>query len=309
MTRKVARMLHVVRNLEPGAASVRIVMLPDLPLKGDVSDWLKSDSAGVKLAKLAAAAPLWEPGAGKTGGGILSDERLIAELAGLSRLEYAKRRKPAAEAVGIGVGELDGIVRAKYGEDKDKAPAAALYEHWNVEAADDPVDGSILLRAIKEAVRRYVFMSDDQAVAVTLWMVFSWLHEHMTHSPILFVTSAEQDSGKSTLLGVINFLARRSLQTVDISGAALFRSITKWQPTFIVDEADDALADNSDLRSVINSGWTRGQGVVRCHPDTHEPELFSTFAPKVVAMVPFAAGTTAWVVYPSLTAPWAHNGF
>jgi Protein of unknown function (DUF3631) len=35
---------------------------------------------------------------------------------------------------------------------------------------------------------------------------------------------------------------------------------------------------------VINSGWTRGQGVIRCHPDTHEPELFSTFAPKVVAM-------------------------
>ena len=52
----------------------------------------------------------------------------------------------------------------------------------------------------------------------------------------------------------------------------------------IVDEADDALGDNPDLRSVINSGWTRGQGVIRCHPDTHEPELFSTFAPKIVAM-------------------------
>jgi hypothetical protein len=52
----------------------------------------------------------------------------------------------------------------------------------------------------------------------------------------------------------------------------------------IVDEADDALSDNPDLRSVINSGWTRGQGVIRCHPDTREPELFSTFAPKIVAM-------------------------
>jgi hypothetical protein len=82
----------------------------------------------------------------------------------------------------------------------------------------------------------------------------------------------------------VNFLARRSLQSVDISGPALFRSIAKWQPTLIVDEADDALADNPDLRSVINSGWTRGQGVIRCHPDSHEPELFSTFAPKVVAM-------------------------
>src|SRR5262249_16744871 len=103
-------------------------------------------------------------------------------------------------------------------------------------------------------------------------------------SPILYVTSAEKDSGKSTLLGVVNFLARRSLQSVDISGPALFRSIAKWQPTLIVDEADDALADNPDLRSVINSGWTRGQVVPRCHPDTHEVEIFSTLPPKVVAM-------------------------
>ena len=187
--------------------------------------------------------------------------------------------------MGIGAGELDKIVAAERGDGKEKEPAAALYEHWNVEAAGAPVDTAILLRAIKEAVRRYVFMSDEQAVAVTLWIIFSWLHEHsVTHSPILYVTSAEKDSGKSTLVGVLNFLARRSLQSVDISGPALFRSIAKWQPCLIVDEADDALSDNPDLRSVINSGWTRGQGVIRCHPDSHEPELFSTFAPKIVAM-------------------------
>jgi hypothetical protein len=271
---------HVARNLHPIAKSVRIVELPGLPPKGDVSNWLDSDSAGVRLAKLAATAPLWEPSAG-------SDEESIVELAALSKLQYAKRRKDAAETIGIGVGELDKIVAEARGERKDEKLAPALYEHWNVEAANEPVDGGILLRALKEATQRYVFMSDDQAVAVTLWIVFSWLHEHagaVTHSPILYVTSAEKDSGKSTLLGVVNFLARRSLQSVDISGPALFRSITKWQPTFIVDEADDALANNPDLRSVINSGWTRGQGVIRCHPDTHEPELFSTFAPKVVAM-------------------------
>src|SRR5262249_37103933 len=194
-----------------------------------------------------------------------------------------------------GCGRGDRDWRRRAGQDrrrgacdgKDEKLAPALYEHWSVEAANEPVDGGILLRALKEAIQRYVFISDDQAIAVTSWIVFSWLHEHegaVTHSPILYVTSAEKDSGKSTLLGVVNFLARRSLQSVDISGPALFRSITKWQPTFIVDEADDALTNNPDLRSVINSGRTRGQGVIRCHPDTHEPELFSTFAPKVVAM-------------------------
>jgi hypothetical protein len=274
---------HVARNLGPVAKTVRIVELPGLPLKGDVSDWLRADTAGAKLANLAAAAPLWEPSA-EGGGGAMSDEELIAELAGLSKLQYAKRRTDAARTIGIGVGDLDKIVAEARGDDEDVEPSPALYDHWNVEGSNEPVEIGVLLHAIKEAIRRYVFMSDDQAITVALWVIFSWLHEHMTHSPMLFVTSAERDSGKSTLLRVLNFLAGRSLQCVEISGPALFRSITKWQPTIIVDEVDDVLADNPDLRSVVNSGWTRGQGVVRCNPDTHEPELFSTFAPKVVAM-------------------------
>src|SRR5262249_26884683 len=58
----------------------------------------------------------------------------------------------------------------------------------------------------------------------------------------------------------------------------------KWNPTFVVDEADDAFVDNPDLRQVINSGWTRGQGVMRCDPDTNEPRRFSTFCPKAIAL-------------------------
>jgi hypothetical protein len=53
---------HVARSLNAVAASVRVVELPGLPPKGDVSDWLKSDTAGVELTKLAEAAPLWQPG-------------------------------------------------------------------------------------------------------------------------------------------------------------------------------------------------------------------------------------------------------
>jgi hypothetical protein len=274
---------HVARQLNPVAGSVRIVELPGLPVRGDVSDWLKGDSAGARLAKLATAAPLWELSAEKISAA--SDEELIIGLAELPRLDYAKRRKDMAEALGIGVGELDKIVALARGD--GKKPTVPLYAHWNVEAASEPIDGGILLGAIRETIQRYVFITEEQATAVALWVAFSWLHEHegaVTHSPILFVTSAEKDSGKTTLLGVLNFLTRRSLQSVDISGPALFRSIAKWQPTLIVDEADDTLADNPDLRSVINSGWTRGQGVIRCHPDTHEPQVFSSFAPKVVGM-------------------------
>jgi hypothetical protein len=277
----------VARAIDDVAASLRILDLyPERDDGSDVSDWIMDDTAGAKLAQMAKEAPLWEPAADKAST-IASDEKLILELAGLSKLQYAKRRKDAADEIGIGVGDLDKIVADTRGDAKGKGPAPALYEHWKVEPADAAVVAAELLRDVKAALRRYVFMSEEQLLVVALWIMFSWLHECtivVTHSAILLVMSPERDSGKTTLLGTVNFLAYRPVQTVDISGAALFRSITKWEPTIIVDEADDALAENPDLRSVINSGWTRGQGTIRCHPDTHEPELFSTFAPKVVAM-------------------------
>jgi hypothetical protein len=278
----------VAAALNGVAASVRVLdLFPDRTDGSDVSDWLKDDRAGSRLAKLAKDADEWEAPSDSGGGGSgasagKGDGELIDDLAALPKLQYEKRREAAAEQLGIRVSALDKIVTEARGETKGKDDGA-LCEHWRVEPSDEPVDGGALLEALVDTIRGYVFLSEDQAVVVALWIVFSWLHEHeafATHSPLLFVTSAERDSGKSTLLGVVNFLARRSLQSVDITGAALFRSLAKWQPTMIIDEADDALKNNIDLRSVINSGWTRGQGVIRCHPDTHEPERFSTFARK-----------------------------
>ena len=75
------------------------------------------------------------------------------------------------------------------------------------------------------------------------------------------MTSAEANSGKTTLISVVSFLVPRGLMTTGISEAALFRSIEKWLPTVIADEADVLLVDNDPLRAVINSGWTRGAGV------------------------------------------------
>jgi hypothetical protein len=52
---------HVARNLDGIAASVRVVKLPGLEPKGDVSDWLKDDPTGARLVRKCKAAPLWEP--------------------------------------------------------------------------------------------------------------------------------------------------------------------------------------------------------------------------------------------------------
>src|SRR5262249_36186770 len=150
-----------------------------------------------------------------------NDDAEIERLARLSALDYERQRKEAAEKLGVRTNILDRLVEAERVRLGKDAKPDVLFEHWNVEAASEPIDTGILLRAIKEAIRRYVFMSNDLVVATTLWVLFSWLHERMTHSPLLYVTSAEKDSGKTTLCGVLNFLVWRALQSVSITGPAL----------------------------------------------------------------------------------------
>lgn len=49
----------VARHLSPVAASVHVVSLPDLPEKGDVSDWLNSGGDAAGLLAIAESAPRW----------------------------------------------------------------------------------------------------------------------------------------------------------------------------------------------------------------------------------------------------------
>lgn len=51
----------VARSLQGKAASVKVLYLPDLPPKGDVSDWLDAGGTPEVLVKLAEATPLWTP--------------------------------------------------------------------------------------------------------------------------------------------------------------------------------------------------------------------------------------------------------
>jgi putative DNA primase/helicase len=210
---------------------------------------------------------------------------LIDELARLDRISYDRRRKEAASQLGISVTALDKAVerqRAHLAENEQESP---LFEHWADEPWPEPVHGDALFLALERRIRSHVVMTAEAALTVALWVIFSWVHaEAAIHSPILVVTSPEAECGKTTLLNLLGYLVRRALTSVGISAAVLYRSIEKWGPTLIIDEADAAFVQNEELRTVVNSGWTRGQGVLRCEGDEHEPRLFPTFCPKAIGL-------------------------
>ena len=277
------------------AARTRVLVLPNLPPSGDVSDWLDAGGTREQLDVLVEQAQDWqppsadktsEPNADEKAKAKAREDELLEALAKAEGLDYARKRKAAAEELDVSARDVDAAVKIRR-EDSQVAP---LYGHWITEPWPEPVEGDSLLRDIIRRIQRHVVVSDDNALAIALWVMMAWVHDEIAvHSPILNINSVEPESGKTTTIGVISFLMPKCIATVSISEAAIFRSIHRWQPSFAIDEFDDVLAsadkNKNALKEVINSGHTRGITVVRCLEPDYIPHNFSTFAPKAIGMV------------------------
>ncbi len=267
-----------------------------MPPKGDVIDWAAAGGTREAFDQLVDQALDWQPftigDAAATFRSTLKAEATARENELLGALvnmrpgiEFARQRKRTAKELGVSSSAIDAELESRRGPEKEAAP---LHGHWIVEPWPEPVDGGSLLRDIIRCIWRHVVCQDTDALTIALWIMLAWIHDEVaTHSPVLNITSAEPRSGKSTTLGLVSFLVPKCISSVEISEAALYRSIKLWQPSFVIDEFDSVLSsdDKAALRSIINSGHTRGQGVVRCVGDDQTPELFSTFCPKAIGMV------------------------
>ena len=153
----------------------------------------------------------------------------------------------------------------------------------------DAVDGQALLTELQNVVRQYVICTEEQCLAISLWIIHTWCLDFADITPRLAILSPEMRCGKSQLLAVIAALCKRPLFVSSLTPAALFRSIEKYAPTVLADEFDNAEVakkSNGDLRVKFNSGWSReGAAVIRCEVDTFEPKEFSTWAPLAVALI------------------------
>jgi putative DNA primase/helicase len=289
------------------AKRIRVLMMPGC--HKDVSDWAAAGGTKEELADMVASAPEWmSPSAvhhddGDGNGDDVDDvakaeavkqeDELLQGLAGMRPgIRRSRERARLARHFRVNPSAIDEELRERW-PDGSRAEVAPLYGHWINEPWPETVEGDSLLRDLIRRIRRHVVMPHEDALAVALWIMFAWVHDEVAvHSPILAVTSAEPDSGKSTLIGVMSFLLPRAITTVEISEAALYRSIERWHPSFCIDEFDDVLASADEnkrhLRSVINSGHTRNQGVLRCNTEKtgdKTPRQFSTFGPKAIGMI------------------------
>jgi hypothetical protein len=82
-----------------------------------------------------------------------------------------------------------------------------------------------ILDGAERFVRRYIVLGDDEVTAVVLWIAHTHTFDIFDITPYLFVSSPEKQSGKSTLLRVMERLTARAIKADNITGPALFRAI------------------------------------------------------------------------------------
>lgn len=181
----------------------------------------------------------------------------------------------AAKALGLKASDLRRAIKPQ-AEAEDAADDSLL-------VLDDPepwaesVDGARLLDGMAAAVGRFLSASDEVFKAVALWAVYTFAYDLFDTSPLLAIVSPEKRCGKTTLLTLLQGLVPRHLSIANITAAALFRTVEKYRPTLLIDEADSFLTNNEELRGVLNSGHRRATAfVIRTVGDDHEPRRFTT---------------------------------
>lgn len=300
---------QVAECVMPVAISVKILELRDLPEKGDVSDWLEAGNTVDELRDLIEAAPeasevlaQWDADVGPENGGDPDLDDNVIQLASLRPTEYDRVRKEEAKRLSIRASTLDKEVeraRAEMRPEDEKGGAArgSPLDLGDVEPWPEPVDGAELLATISSTIRQYVVLSSEQADAAALWICHAHGIDLSWFNPRLAIRSPTKRCGKSTLLEIVSAMVPRKLATANVSAAAVFRTIEAIRPTLLIDEGDTFLAQNEELRGVLNAGHTRTAAfVVRVVPTgdgEFDTRKFSVWAPVVVAMIGKLPGTLA----------------
>lgn len=153
------------------------------------------------------------------------------------------------------------------------------------ELPDEPVDGAELLVDLVGTIMTYLVLPEGGPLALALWLLHAHAHAASSVSPRFVLKSPEKRCGKTTTLTLVGALAPRVLPASNITAAAVFRSIERFYPTLVIDEADTFLRDSEELRGVLNSGHLKSGFVVRCVGEDFEPRQFGTFCPVAIAVI------------------------
>ena len=150
------------------------------------------------------------------------------------------------------------------------------------------MEAAAILEDTRQFIRRFLVISDAQAVALCLFILYTYTAEQFECAPYLHITSPEKRSGKSRLLEVMELLVSRPWLTSRTSAAALVRKLHEDHPTLLLDESDAAFKGDKEysetLRGVLNAGHRKGGKASLCLGKGCNIKVIDlcVFGPKVI---------------------------
>jgi putative DNA primase/helicase len=210
----------------------------------------------------------------------------IVRLAGLSALDYARERQGAAARTGYRLRTLDVIV-----EDERKRIPDPTDSGLDRVPSLEPVTGPVLVHQLISDLTNYVSLEAEYAAMVAFWTLHTYLVKLSPISPRLAITAPQPRCGKTTLMDWLFAVVQRPLPSVNISAAAVYHIIEEQQPTLLIDEADTFLANDNELRGILNSGHKKNGSVLRWDSRLKRTRAYPTFSACAISMIGALPGT------------------
>src|SRR5579864_2909048 len=131
-------------------------------------------------------------------------------------------------------------------------------DDWRTEL----LDGRWVVAIREDFFASYAILPHGLPLVLALWVIGSHFFDIFDSFPILCVTSPVKRCGKTRLAELLELICPRAFNTVNITEAALFRTIELSKPVLIMDEAETLANPKSEqsqyLRAILNAGFKKG---------------------------------------------------
>jgi hypothetical protein len=103
----------------------------------------------------------------------------------------------------------------------------------------------------------------------------------------MLITSSDPDSGKTTVLIILQYIAPKAYLSAELTGPTLFRFVDREKPTMLLDDADDLFVQKPDLKTIFIIAWSRGTKIPRQERigGVWTTVWFDPFCPKAVSLI------------------------
>ncbi|MEZ4666448.1 MAG: hypothetical protein R3E39_00775 [Anaerolineae bacterium] len=146
-----------------------------------------------------------------------------------------------------------------------------------------------IFNAVHQLFTAYVdFRSAVESRILTLWTIGTYFYTMFPAYPYLAL-NGPKNSGKSTVLRVLQPLAFNMITTSDPTGPSMFRLIHHTSCTVGIDEAERYHNPKDpgmqQIRQLLNSGYKQGMPAIRVTGEDLKPQAFDVYSPKILAAI------------------------